>query len=106
MLRGRHQRFAEVRSQINRDLALTECKRSIAELEAYIEDLLTGKAWLESQRVAWADIAASRAQSIAELQAQKDQIDAKLKANDSVLNRIRSLPGIKAINFFSKTKLF
>ena len=49
---------------------IAEREQSIAALQAQVQDLLTGNAWLTSQREAWEKTSAEREQSIAALQAQ------------------------------------
>lgn len=53
-----------------RDRQIAECKQSIAALQAQVQDMLTGNAWLTSQRDAWEKTAAEREQFISALQAQ------------------------------------
>jgi len=49
---------------------IAEREQSIAALQAQVQDLLTGNAWLTSQREAWEKIAVEREQFITALQAQ------------------------------------
>ena len=51
-----------------------EREQSIVALQAQVQDLLTGTAWLTSQREAWEQTAAEREQSIAALQGQVQEL--------------------------------
>ncbi|MDO9102270.1 MAG: glycosyltransferase [Candidatus Nitrotoga sp.] len=63
--------FVECDRQIARwDGQIAEREQSITALQVKVQDLLTGNAWLTSQREAWEKTAAEREQSIAILQAQ------------------------------------
>lgn len=52
------------------DKQIAEREQAIVALQAQVQNLLTGNAWLTSQREAWEKVAAEREQSIAALQAQ------------------------------------
>jgi hypothetical protein len=106
MIRGRHQRFGEVRSYLSEQISdrnqdLTQRERIITALQAQVQELLTGNAWLTSQREAWEKVAAVRDQSIAALQVhvqellagtawiteQRDAWESKAKAQDAEMHR-------------------
>ena len=99
--------FVEWDKQIaERDRQIAEREQSIAALQAQVQDLLTGNAWLTSQREAWEKTAAEREQSIAALVSRLHETDERLAASDAILNKIRNYWGMRFINFLSKTKLF
>ena len=97
-------------------------------MQAHVQDLQTGNAWLASQREAWEKIAVEREQGIHDLQAhirdllagnawltsqceawekvamERDTISAA--GSTERLNKIQSHIGVRLINRLSRRKLF
>jgi len=92
----------------------------ICTLQARIQDLLAGNAWLASQREAWEKVAAERERGIHDLQAGNawltSQCEAWQKAADEQvqviatltkrLEKIQSHIGVRLLNRLSGRKLF
>lgn len=70
MIRGRHQRFGEIRACLDEKKRLVEMRdQSIVALQARLDEQSFGNKWLEEQRVAWEKAAAERDHTIIALQA-------------------------------------
>jgi hypothetical protein len=114
IIRKRHKRLGQRNSQITsltqtvveREGQCAEREQSIAALQTQVQDLLTGNAWLTSQREAWEKTPAEREQFIAELTSQLHKITERLNANDAALKRIHSHRIMRFINLLSNNKLF
>jgi hypothetical protein len=75
LIRGRHQRLGERNGRvISLTQVIADRAQSIAALQVQVQELLTGNAWLSSQREAWEKAAADREQSIAALQVQVQEL--------------------------------
>ena len=76
-----------------------EREQSIVALQAQVQDLQTGNAWLSSQSEAWEKAAAT-------LQSQVHDTAERLSSSEAILNKIRNHWGMRFVNYLSKTKFF
>lgn len=82
----------------------THRDQTIVDLQAEVKNMISGNAWMTSQRDAWEQATVQRDQTIAALTLQLQKMDESLKLREDMLNKIRSQWFVRFVNIFSRSQ--